>query len=204
MNYLEPTQLMHMALDGEATPAQTRELERLLASDPAARAEYDDLQRLFAGLKGVPQAFPPEGLVSSVLASLPANANIPHPAARGGRIRQLFSRSRVIGADSLKAPVTNPGTSATVHAIRGPHLRGDRMSEQDKGSFGNRKIWIGAGVAAAAVIVTVFSGVHFPPGSDTAGTIVPAQRYRAPQVTEGVNPSDGGAAAGNASLLNAT
>src|SRR5258708_18187461 len=176
MTYPEPTDLMHMVLDGEATPGQTRELERLLAADAAARAEYVELQCIFDGLKGVPKAFPPEGLVASVMAALPAY--VPVRRAQMGRIRQLFSMSRVIGATSTKAPVANPGKSATVHMIRGPHTRASRMSEQD-GSFGNRKIWIGAGVAAAAVIITVFSGVHFPPGSDTAGTIVPAQRYRA-------------------------
>ena len=53
------------------------------------------------------------------------------------------------------------------------------MSEQNNGSFGNRKIWIGVGIAAAAVIVTVSTGIFPPSGSDTAGTIVPAQRYRA-------------------------
>ncbi len=56
------------------------------------------------------------------------------------------------------------------------------MSEQNTSSIGNRKIWIGAGIAAAAVIVAVSTGVDFPPGGkDTAGTIVPAQRYQAPQ-----------------------
>src|SRR5437762_2689234 len=138
MTHSEHTQLMYVVLDGEATPGQTQELDRLLAADPTARAVYIELQRLFDGLKGVPKAFPPEGLVSSVMAGLPAN--IPTEAQHRpalSRIRQLFSRSRVIGADSLEAPVTNPGTSATVHPIRGPHLRGDRMSEQNKSSFGN-------------------------------------------------------------------
>ena len=57
------------------------------------------------------------------------------------------------------------------------------MSEQNTSSVGNRKIWIGAGVAAAAVIVAVSTGVLPPSGKDTAGTIVPAQRYMAPQPT---------------------
>jgi hypothetical protein len=58
------------------------------------------------------------------------------------------------------------------------------MSEDKNGSFGKRKIWIGGAIAAAAVILVVSSGVDFPPGSkDTVGTIVPAQRFRAPQNT---------------------
>src|SRR5260221_7631278 len=112
MTHSEHTQLMHLVLDGEATPGQAQEFDRLLAADPTARAEYVELQRLFDGLKGVRKAFPPEGLVSSVMAGLPASVptEAPHQPARS-RIRQLFSRSRVIGADSLEAPVINPGTS---------------------------------------------------------------------------------------------
>ena len=58
------------------------------------------------------------------------------------------------------------------------------MSEQQSGSFGSRKkVWIGAGIAVAAAIVVVSTGVFPPSGSDTVGTIVPAERYRAPQNT---------------------
>ncbi len=59
------------------------------------------------------------------------------------------------------------------------------MSDQQGNSNGNRKLWIGGGIAAAAavVIVSQFS-VDFPPTGDaTSGTIAPAQRYRAAQPT---------------------
>jgi len=187
MNNSERTLLMHTVLDGEATPGESAELTRLLASDPALRAEFEDLQRLFEGLKAVPRPFPPEGLVYSVMAALPAN--ISQRRTRFGGVRQLFSRSRVLGATgehSTETPGNFSGTSATVHPIshRGPHFRGEnKMSEQNTSSIGNRKIWIGAGVAAAAVIVAVSTGVLPPGGKDTAGTIVPAQRYQAPQMT---------------------
>ena len=86
------------------------------------------------------------------------------------------------------------------------------MSEQKNGSFGKRKVWIGGGIAAAAVIVAVSSGVDFPPsGKDTVGTIVPAQRFRADQpatsgVAGGGRVGHGGppAAAGNAADGRAT
>ena len=180
MRYSEHTPLMHAVLDGVATPGETRELERLLATDSTARAEFDELQGLFEGLKAVPREYPPEGLVASVMANIPHNQH--HPAW-GGRIRQLFSRSRVIGADSPEAPDTIPGKSATVHPIRGPNHRGEQMNDQNKRSFGNRKIWLGAGIAAAAAIVAVSTGIFPPSATDTTGTIVPAQRYRADQPT---------------------
>ena len=186
MNNSEHTLLMHAVLDGEATAGESAELTRLLAADPAVRAEFEDLQRLFEGLKAVPRLFPPEGLVYSVMAALPANFS--QRRARFGGVRQLFSRSRVLGATGEHSTETPafPGTSATVHPIshRGPHFRGEKnMSEPNTSSIGNRKIWIGAGVAAAAVIVAVSTGVLPPGGKDTAGTIVPAQRYQAAQPT---------------------
>ena len=215
MKYSEYTPLMHAVLDGEASPGESAELTRLLAADPAARAEFDELQQLFEGLKAIPQPFPPEGLVYSVMAGLPAYS--PQRPTRFGGVRQLFSRSRVIGTTgehSTEAPGSFPGTSATVHPIshRGPHFRGEKnMSEQNTSSVGNRKIWIGAGVAAAAVIVAVSTGVLPPSGKDTAGTIVPAQRYQAAQPTaadvklgtpastaagQAVNPAGGNSQAG--------
>jgi anti-sigma factor RsiW len=59
MNPTELIELMHAALDGEATAAQKRALERQLASDPAACAEFDALQRIFRGLEALPPAHPP-------------------------------------------------------------------------------------------------------------------------------------------------
>ena len=184
MKPYEYTPLMHAVLDGEASPGEVQELERLLADNPAAREEFQALQRLFEGLKGVPKVSPPEGLVSSVMASLPPHVPHQQQGARPGgwgRVLQLFSPSRVIGATSIETPGANPGKSATVHPIseRGPLSRGKNMSEQNNSSGGNRKIWIGAGVAAAAVIVAVSTGVLPPSGKDTAGTIVPATRYMA-------------------------
>ena len=40
MNLTERTRLMHAALDGEASPEETRDLERLLAADPALAAAF--------------------------------------------------------------------------------------------------------------------------------------------------------------------
>src|SRR5258705_1026302 len=77
MKYSEHTPVMHAVLDGEATPGETRELERLLATDSTARAEFEDLKRLFEGLKAMPKEYPPEGLVASVMANIPLNQHHP-------------------------------------------------------------------------------------------------------------------------------
>ncbi|CAG1006094.1 hypothetical protein BURK1_03267 [Burkholderiales bacterium] len=166
--------LMHAVLDGEATPAEARELEGLMDADPALRARFDAWRRMFDALGRVPGAYPPEGLVAAVM------ANIPHsPAGPGSK---LSARSRVIGVASEHAGAV----PATGHRITRPttFLGGHSMSEQTIGSFSKRKIWIGAGIAAVAVIVVAGYALDAPPGTtDAVGTIAPAQRYVAPQNT---------------------
>jgi len=66
-------ELMQSVLDGEATPEEATELDRRLAADAAASARFEELGRLFEGLRAVPKAYPPEGLVASVLANIPQN-----------------------------------------------------------------------------------------------------------------------------------
>ena len=58
--------LMSAVLDGEGTQEEARQLERLLAEDAGARAEYDVLSRLFAQLQSVPRLDPPPGLADAV------------------------------------------------------------------------------------------------------------------------------------------
>ena len=162
-------------------PAEVRELDTLLAGDSAARAEFEDLRQLFDGLAQIPKVYPPEGLVASVMAAV----TVP-PAPEAGA-DQLFSLSRVIGETSEETRASIPGKSATVPQgfQPGPYIRGKQMNEEQRGSFGKRKAWIGAGIAAVAAVVAV-SFVDYPPtGKDTTGTIVPAQRYQAPQMTAG-------------------
>ena len=170
MKTAERHALMHAVLDGEATAEQARELERLLAADSAARAEFEQWRRLFDGLASVPKAFPPEGLVASVMARLPAQS--------GGRAEsdQPFAASRVIGQASNANRGENPGTTATDlrTAPAGPFLRGESMSEQQVGS--KRKVWIGVGVAVAAVVVASQFVDFGSGGTDAVGTIAPAQR----------------------------
>jgi hypothetical protein len=180
MRNFERTQLMHAVLDGEATPDEALELERLLGADPAARTEFEELKSLFEGLRRVPKAFPPEGLVAAVMASVPRRPAPPDYSS------QLFSKSGVISQSSMETRGANPGKSVKVQQVSqpGPYLKGQNVSELKNGFFSKRKVWIGGGIAAAAAVLAVSFGIDFPPGvKDTVGTIVPAQRYRAPQNT---------------------
>ncbi len=179
MKMANQTTLMHAVLDGEASPDECRELERRMSADPAVRAEFEELRVLFNELGRIPQAFPPEGLVASVM------QQIQPPGVSIDRSGQLSSRSGVFGQASDESGATRRSTmtNGPRDFRSGPSYRGENMSENKGGALRSRKVWIGAGVAVAAVLVLMSSGVvNFPPdGKDASGTIVPAQRYRAPQ-----------------------
>lgn len=57
--------LMFAVLDGEGTSDDARALERILAEDAGARAEYAALRRLFARVQGLPLLDPPPGLADA-------------------------------------------------------------------------------------------------------------------------------------------
>lgn len=174
MNHHALVELMYAVLDGEATEAQTRELERRLAADGRARAEFDELAHLFQALRDVPHEHPPEGLVAAVTAALPSFD------AESPMVGQPFASARVFGhAPSYSGgdPSGDPATEAPTPASDAP-TRSFFMSQQRSRTFGNRKVWAGIGIAAAVVVVAQY-GFDFPLGQDVTGTIVPAQRYRA-------------------------
>jgi hypothetical protein len=178
MNHSELILLMHAVLDGEAGPEETLELRRVLADSPTARAQFEELRRLFDALRSVPRACPPEGLVASVL------ARIPRPGTHEP-LRKLFIRSGVIGrASDARGAIPGRKTMAQRTFPPRSYLGGDNMSEQKRSSFGRRGVWIGLGVTAIVIALVVQFGLDFPPGNkDVTGTIVPAQRYRADQPT---------------------
>ena len=117
----ELTTLMHAVLDGEATPAETRELERHLAAEPEARAEFDSLRALFDELKGMPQAFPPEGMFASVMAGLTSS--------------QLSAPSRVISKTTQAFPgkiAGDPISDTARRASRSALFSGSETHERTK------------------------------------------------------------------------
>ena len=173
------TELMHRVLDGEASDAQAQHLQQLLAADPSARAEFDAVQRLFSDLGQVPQRQPPEGLVAAVMAAVEV------PAARSQRRHQLFPWPRVLSTaprDAVPRSINTRLSSRLTTFLRSI----DMSDQQPRSPFGNRKIWIGGAVAAAAVFAVAQFGFDSKPNEkDVIGTIAPADRYRAPQPTAG-------------------
>ena len=175
MEHLELTRLMHEVLDGAASADEAGELNRLLADDPEARAQFDELERLFAGLNSMPKALPPEGLVAAVLAKLPRQHR------RRDRLRQLSSRWRVLSVDSKRALGSDPNrTSRTQRNSQYKSIRRNRDMSGPTIFSRKPKLWIGAGIAVVAIVL-VARYFDFPPQMGTQGTIAPAKRVVAEQ-----------------------
>ena len=198
MNTTNASALMHAVLDGEATPSEAADLERELDQHPELRAQYAALQNLFEELLRVPMGYPPEGLVASVM------ANIPQNRPESSDEDQLFAGPGVLGASSQGTRGHRRDGSKAGRTEFQPWLRrkDKDMSEQNRTFPGNRKLWIGGGIAAAVVVIGLASGLIPPGGKDTAGTIVPAQRYQAPQ--SNVQDVQGGGVAGAPGQTTAT
>ena len=145
--------LMHAALDGEATAEELQELERLLATDAEARAEYDALRHLFGALQALPEIDPPPGLAES--------------ATERGQL--LLSRRVVVDTSGSDAPAL-PSTAGTP--------RGLTMSRKP-----SKYVILGGGLVAAVAVLIVGPLLFKVPSRDEAiGTVVPAERYRAKQI----------------------
>jgi len=188
--------LMHEVLDGAASMDEAWELDRLLADDPGARAQFDELARLFAGLNTMPKALPPEGLVAAVLAKLPRQHG------RRDRLRQLSWRWRVLSVDSGRAMGSDP--NRTSRTQRNSHYRSIRRNRDMSGPniFSRKpKLWIGAGIAVVAIVL-VARYFDFPPQMGTQGTIAPAKRFVAEQ--PGAGDVNGGQPDGSRSALPAS
>jgi hypothetical protein len=98
--------LMFAVLDSEATPEEVRELERLIAIDAGARAEYEAQRRFFARLQRVFLLDPPSGLADAAAKRLqPFNLS-----AKGETmIRKVSKRALWIGTGVAASAVLIAG-----------------------------------------------------------------------------------------------
>ena len=72
-------ELLHRALDGEATAEEAARLREYVAANPGARASYDDLQHLFQMLAYVERVEPPAGSQEQLLRRLREARPVPAP-----------------------------------------------------------------------------------------------------------------------------
>jgi hypothetical protein len=196
MEHSELIRLMHEVLDGAASADDAQELDQRLADDPEARAQFDELERLFAGLNTMPKALPPEGLIAAVLDKLRRQHR------RRDRLRQLSSRWRVLSVDSGRAQGSDPNIISRTQ--RNSHNKSIRRNRDMSGPniFSRKpKLWIGAGIAVVAIVL-VAGYFDIPPQKDTQGTIAPAKRFVAEQ--PGAGDVNGGQSDASRSALPAS
>jgi anti-sigma factor RsiW len=188
-------ELATAVLDGEATSVQRERLQALLANDPALRAEFEAMQAAQAALGQVAPVEPPAGLVGWVMTQISSRE-----VTAAGR-HQLSSGSSVNGSRAGRFPDGSvKAVSPIEHLFRFLNfLKENVMSDQKSGFFSGTKgrVLAGGGIALAALVVigtqVDFSGIS----GDTAGTIAPAERYRANGVGGG---SVGGGSVGGGSV----
>jgi len=197
MSLSQAETLIQAVLDGDASAAERAELDRLLASDEALCATFESMRHACAMLEASPDVDPPPGLVESILSRATLRGS------SRAATHQSLSGERVVATDASRARRTKQSWfTGLVHL-----LKEIGMNEQKPGFLGTTKgkFLVTAGVAAVALagLSTVFD---FPPGSsNTAGTIVPAERHRAPQNSaQDINVgSPSGAQSSNAGAINA-
>ncbi|MET0505003.1 MAG: hypothetical protein ABWZ85_06715 [Luteibacter sp.] len=167
------TERMHAVLDGTATPEQAEALRIALADDPALASEFATWAAVFDGLSRMPMAHPPEGLVAAIATAVPSVRE--RPAKLFSDPDQLYPGHAVLG--SGKARTSQPfGFQAILGRLRTP-----APTRESYAMNTNRKFLAG-GVAAIVALGIAAVLVGAPPKSaDTLGTVVPAERYRAPQ-----------------------
>ncbi len=76
--------LLSRSLDGDLPPEEERELETLLAHDPAAARRKEELARVVAEARDLPEPAPPFALATRV------NSNVSEKGGRGGAVFHRF------------------------------------------------------------------------------------------------------------------
>jgi hypothetical protein len=97
-------ELMNLELDGTATDAQSQELRRHLAANPAAARHFEELGRVVRGLDAQPQVEPPSHLHPRIMAAVDAAVRVPAPARGPAEwIQRVLAppRRRVFGTFAL-------------------------------------------------------------------------------------------------------
>ena len=134
MDHSEQMRLMHEVLDGAASPEEAQELDRLLSTDPSARALFEDLGRLFDCLQAMPKEPAPEGMVDAVMGRMPRRST----SLRG--LRQLSSRWRVFTTSS-KGDRGNSRTigAGTRRVTRYGRSKGNQHMSDHKSGFSSKR-----------------------------------------------------------------
>ena len=159
-------ELLHRAIDGEATPEERRRLEEALRLDPAARGRYEELRRLQGAIDSVPRVEPPAGLLQAVMSAIRLRARAGEPRATEPRatawetLRAAFGRRPGLGLGlafaagilltALASGLTHLGPWPSGGAASATMVSGKRLPGREI----HRVSLDGAGVRALAVALS--------------------------------------------------
>jgi hypothetical protein len=122
-------ELLHRAIDGEATAEEERSLEEALRLDPAARERYEELRRLQGAIDSVPRVEPPAGLLQAVMRAVRLRARAWEPRATAwDALRAAFARRPGLGLGLAFAAGILLAALASGLADLGPWPRGGEAS----------------------------------------------------------------------------
>ena len=165
--------LIQAAVDGELDNAGQMQLEELLATNAEAHLISEELVRVRQAVCGLTVLDLPAGLSLSLQRNMDKIATAKAGVSRTG----IPTRKWLQLASRLGQRFSQPGSSS----------RGITMSNQEKSTFSNRKVW--AAVGALAVTVAVVGYIDLGNNDDNSnltGSIAPAQRYQ----TETISSND--------------
>jgi hypothetical protein len=119
--------LVNRALDGEASPEEQARLRTLLASDPAARALYEDLSSVFSILRDAPPLQPPPQWQTTLRRALAASSPRPGGVAR---VRHALAAGlrRLASPKLVPAFVAGVLAGIAILAALRPNLRFDEAA----------------------------------------------------------------------------
>jgi len=163
-------ELIHLRIDGQASPSEESELAAILDSSAEARATLEDLGKVAMTLESAPLVQAPATLKKDVLAGIRQK--------RPSRFQWTRPQRRRIFGSATNFPTnravltTEPGTDGLTDGWR------QRMNSQKKRNF--LIAFGGVAVVLVAVVAT------WPPAflsEDASGAIGVVQKHRAPQIT---------------------
>ena len=116
--------LLSRSLDGDLSPEEEHGLETILAHDPAAARRKEELQRLVAEARALPEPAPPFALATRV------NSNVSEKAGHGGSVFHRFgfypppgmavSAMALLGIVAVAITVLKPAPLRVVERVEGP------------------------------------------------------------------------------------
>lgn len=139
-------QLIHDVIAGEASPARTAELERLIASDPDARARYDEVRELFRVLADAPVPQPPADLHAGIMRLIAAE---PRQAIKTRPRSNPFSLVATFLAGAAAASLV------VVALLRGPGLGLQGSGLATSGTMAPLEVSKGAATSRASLATGV-------------------------------------------------